>query len=219
MKKADPLVRYYAQRAGEYERVYQKPERQVELQKLRDYIEKTFAGLDVLEVACGTGYWTEVLARSAASVVATDLTEEVLAIARAKNLGPKVTLQKEDAYALPSFPRRFNAGLSAFWWSHIPRARLREFLVGFHLALAHGARVVCMDNVYAAGSSTPTSHTDEHGDSYQTRTLEDGSTHEVLKTFWTQAELAAAVEGLATEVRIEFWQYYWILNYRTAATS
>jgi SAM-dependent methyltransferase len=216
MNRPDPLVRYYAQRAGEYERVYQKPERQVELQKLKVYIERTFAGLDVLEIACGTGYWTEVLARSAESVVATDLTEEVLAIARSKNLGPQVTLQREDAYALPPFAQHFNAGLSAFWWSHIPRAKLRAFLGGFHQALAPGARVVFMDNVYAEGSSTPIARTDKHGDSYQTRTLEDGSTHEVIKNFWTQAELAAAVEGLATDVRIEFLQYYWILSYRTA---
>ena len=211
----DPLVRYYAQRAGEYERVYQKPERQIELQKLKVYIERTFAGLDVLEVACGTGYWTEVLARSAASVVATDITEEVLAIARSKNLGPKVTLQKEDAYALPHFSQRFNAGLAAFWWSHIPRARLRPFLGGFHRALAPGAMVVFMDNVYTEGSSMPTSRTAENGDTYQTRKLEDGSTHEVLKNFWTQAELAAAVEDLATDVQIEFWQYFWILSGRT----
>lgn len=217
MSTDDPLVRYYAQRASEFERVYEKPERQIELQKLRDYIEKTFVGMDVLEVACGTGYWTEVLARSATSVVATDLTEEVLSIARSKNLGPKVTLQKEDAYALPHFSRRFNSGLSAFWWSHIPRAKLRDFVIGFHQALAPGARVVFMDNVYADGSSTPLARTDEHGDSYQTRTLDDGSTHEVLKNFPTQAELAAAVEGLATEVQIEFLQYYWILSYRTAA--
>src|SRR6185369_12303069 len=124
MSTDDPLVRYYAQRASEFERVYQKPERQVELQRLRDFVERTFSGADVLEVACGTGYWTEVLARSAASVVATDITEEVLAIARSKTLGPKVTLQREDAYALPHLSRHFNAGLSAFWWSHIPRARL-----------------------------------------------------------------------------------------------
>ena len=215
MNTADPLVRYYAQRAREYERVYQKPERQAELQMLKVYIERTFAGLDVLEVACGTGYWTEVLARSAASVVATDLTEEVLAIARSKNLGPKVTLQKEDAYALPHFSRRFNAGLSAFWWSHIPRARLRPFVCGFHQVLAPGARVVFMDNMYAEGSSTPLARTDEHGDTYQTRTLDDGSTHDVLKNYWTQAELAAAVEGIATEVQIQSLQYFWTLSYRT----
>jgi demethylmenaquinone methyltransferase/2-methoxy-6-polyprenyl-1,4-benzoquinol methylase len=217
MNTQEPLVRYYARRASEYERVYQKPERQVELQQLRGFVERTFAGADVLEVACGTGYWTEVLARSTASVVATDITEEVLAIARSKNLGPKVTLQREDAYALPHFSRRFNGGLSAFWWSHIPRARLRAFLGGFHQVLVPGAKVVFMDNVYAEGSSTPTSRMDEHGDSFQLRQLDDGSTHEVLKNFWTQAELSTAVEALATEVQIEFWQYYWIMSYRTVS--
>ena len=219
MSTEDPLVRYFAQRASEFERVYQKQERQAELQKLREYVESNFAGLDVLEVACGTGYWTEVLQRTAASVVATDITDEVLAIAHSKSLGPKVTLQREDAYALPSFPQRFNAGLSAFWWSHIPRDRVQEFVVGFHGALAPGARVVFMDNVYAVGNSTPTSHTNERGDTYQTRTLDDGSTHAVLKNFWTQADLAATVEGLATNVQIEFWQYYWILSYRTEAVA
>ena len=113
MSTDDPLVRYYAQRASEFERVYEKPERQVELQKLRDYIEQTFVGMDVLEVACGTGYLTEALARSAESVVATDITEEVLAIAHSKNLGPKVTLQNADAYALPVFSQSFNAGLTS----------------------------------------------------------------------------------------------------------
>lgn len=214
MNTDDPLVRYYARRASEYERVYDKPERQVELQRLRDFVATTFAGAEVLEVACGTGYWTEVLANSAAAVVATDITEEVLAIARSKNLGPRVTLQREDAYSLPSFPRQFNAGLAAFLWSHIPRSRVRDFLIGFHGALSHGARVVFMDNIYAEGSSTPTSRTDADGNTYQTRQLSDGSTHEVLKNFWTQPGLLAVVESLADDVQLEFWQYFWILSYR-----
>ena len=217
MNNQDTLVRYYAQRANEYERVYHKPEQQPELEQLCVIVERTFAGADVLEVACGTGYWTEVLARSAASVVATDITEEVLAVARSKNLGPKVMLQQEDAYALPQFSRRFSAGLVAFWSSHIPRARLRAFLNGFHQALDPGAKVVFIDSMYGEGTSTPTSRTDEHGDTYQIRKLDNGSTHEVLKNFWTQGELAAAVEGLATDVQIEFWRYFWVMSYRTAA--
>ncbi len=134
------MIGYYAERAGEYERIYQKPERQADLQKLRGFVESTFAGSDVFEVACGTGYWTEVLARSAASVVATDINEEVLAIARSKGLGQKVALSRGDAYALPLWPQRFTAGLSAFWWSHVPQSKLPDFLRGFHRVLAPGAR-------------------------------------------------------------------------------
>jgi|SRR5438105_2450595 len=207
------MVGYYAERASEYERIYHKPERQLDLQRLRSFVESTFASNDVCEVACGTGYWTEILAHSAASVFATDINEEVLAIARSKRMGQRVTFQREDAYALPLPSQRFTAGLSVFWWSHVPNSRLHGFLRGFHRILSPGARVVFIDNAYVEGSSTPISRTDEHGDTYQIRRLDDGSTHEVLKNFPTESELRAAVDGLATEVRVEFLRYYWILSY------
>lgn len=208
------MVAYYADRANEYERVYAKPERQEDLRRLRSFLERTFVGAHVFEVACGTGYWTEVVARSASSVIATDINQEVLAIARCKPTDPqKVTFRREDAYALRAMPQRFTGGLAAFWWSHVPRARLRSFLVGFHRMLSPSARVVFMDNAYVEGSSTPLSRTDESGDTYQIRKLDDGSTHEVLKNFPTESELRAAVDGMATEVQVEFLRYYWILSY------
>ena len=70
-----------------------------------------------------------------------------------------------------------------------------------------------MDNAYVEGSSTPLSRTDESGDTYQIRKLDDGSIHEVLKNFPTESELRAAVDGLATEVQVEFLRYYWIFSY------
>lgn len=208
------MVRYYAERAAEYERIYHKPERQADLQQLRGFVERTFADADVFELACGTGYWTEILSRSAASVVAADINEKVLAIARSKPVDfRKTTFCKEDAYDLPRFPRRFTGGLAAFWWSHVPKARLRDFLRGFHRIFSTDARVVFIDNCHVEGSSTPISRTDKLGNTYQTRRLDDGSTHEVLKNFPTESELRAPVEGFAGDVRVELLQYYWILSY------
>jgi SAM-dependent methyltransferase len=214
------MVGYYAERAADYERIYHKPERQADLERLRGFVGSTFAGADVLEVACGTGYWTQILARSAASVLAADINEEVLAIARSKHLDPlKAKFQRADAYALPSWPQNFTAGLSVFWWSHVPRFRIQDFLCGFHRALSPGARVVFIDNAYVEGSSTPISRTDEHGDSFQIRRLDDGSTHEVLKNFPTEPELRVSVGRIASDVRVEFLQYYWILSYVTRANA
>jgi demethylmenaquinone methyltransferase/2-methoxy-6-polyprenyl-1,4-benzoquinol methylase len=45
------------------------------------------------------------------------------------------------------------------------------------------------------------------------RRLDDGSVHEVLKNFPTENELRHAIVGLATEVQVEFLQYFWILSY------
>jgi demethylmenaquinone methyltransferase/2-methoxy-6-polyprenyl-1,4-benzoquinol methylase len=208
------MVTYYAERAKEYEGIYDKPERQADLMELRAFVERTFAGADVFEVACGTGYWTEVLARSAASVFATDINEEVLAIARAKPIDSrKVEFHRQDAYAPPATSRRFTAGLAAFWWSHVRRAKVRDFLRSFHGAFSPGAKVVFIDNVYVEGSSTPISRRDESGDTYQLRKLDDGSTHEVLKNFPTDAELRAAVDGLAEDVQVQLLKYYWVLSY------
>src|SRR5215472_5217010 len=110
------LIRYYAQRAQQYERVYQKPERQADLRKLRELVVSAFAGKSVLEVACGTGYWTELIAPYASSVVALDINEQVLALARDKpGVKGKVTFLRRDAFDLQALPGGFNAGLAGFW--------------------------------------------------------------------------------------------------------
>jgi demethylmenaquinone methyltransferase/2-methoxy-6-polyprenyl-1,4-benzoquinol methylase len=127
-----------------------------------------------------------------------------------------VTFRKADAYALPQFSSRFTAGLAAFWWSHIPRPEIRNFLAGFHRALTPGAKVVFIDNSYVEGSSTPISRVDEHGNTYQLRLLQrKGITHEVRKNFPTADELRQSVEGMVSAVQVEFLRYYWILSYVT----
>lgn len=209
------MVDYYAQRAQEYERIYHKPERQADLAALRPLLEQTFSGKRVLELACGTGYWTECLARSAASVLATDINEEVLQVARAKKLHPgRVTFAKLDAYHLPEFVERFNGGLAGFWWSHIPRAELRAFLARVHRVFTADATVLFLDNAYVEGSSTPIARTDAVGNTYQLRKLDDGSTHEVLKNFPNESELRTTLQGLGTNVQVRLLKYYWLVIYR-----
>ena len=61
------LETYYADRAAEYEDVYQKPERQASIAWLNSHLRQTFANRAVLEVACGTGFWTQTLAEVARS--------------------------------------------------------------------------------------------------------------------------------------------------------
>lgn len=208
------MAAYYALRAEEYELIFRKPERQNDLHALRNFVVETFAGRHVLEIACGTGYWTQILARSAASVTAIDVNEEVLEIARAKpRVQENVEFRREDAYALPGFLQPFSGGLAGFWWSHVPKARLRPFLTGLHRAFAPGATMVFIDNAYVPGNSTPISRRDADGNTYQKRTLSDGSTHEVLKNFPTEEELRQVLRGLASNVKVGFLPYYWVLTY------
>ena len=210
----DPLADYYARRAAEYERIYAKPERQADLARLRGEVAALLSGRRVLELACGTGYWTHAFAPGAASVTALDVNDEVLAIARAKPGAAGVEFLRASAYALPDFGRRHDALFAGFWWSHVPLERLDAFLAHALAAVAPGALAVFLDNRYVEGSSTPVARRDGAGNAYQQRRLADGSTHEVLKNFPDEAALRAAASRHGTEARVELTEYFWLLAWR-----
>ncbi len=214
MSEKTDLVDYYAKRANEYERIYQKPERQKDLAGLRKLFRQALAGHDVLEIACGTGYWTQVISQTAKSVTATDINEEVLHIARAKNYAGKVIFEKVDAFNL-SLSRQsdFTAGLAAAWWSHLRKAQIRDFLVQFHRLFTPGSVIVFMDNRFVPGSNTPISRTDAEGNTYQLRKLENGDEHEVLKNFPSEKEVREIIADSAAEISWTELQYYWFLTY------
>ena len=157
------LIDYYAKRANEYERIYEKPERQSDLAKLKELFQRTFARHDVLEIACGTGYWTQAISQTAKSITATDFNEEVLQIARAKKYGCEVSFQKADAFNLTFSQKNFTAGLAAAWWSHLRKSEVRNFLSQFYRQFSSGSLIAFMDNKFVAGSNTPISRTDNEG--------------------------------------------------------
>ena len=206
------LEDYYSKRAREYEKVYDKPERQRELEWLRGRVPKLYAGRTVLEVACGTGYWTQHIARSAKRVYACDINEAVLEIAREKPIAPgKATFFKADAVSLEGVPGGCNAAFAGFWWSHVKKSGITRFAGNLATRLAPGSVVGILDNQFAEGSSSPITRKDAEGNTYQMRKLANGEEFEVLKNFPTGDELRAAVLPVAREAHLETLQYYWLL--------
>src|ERR1700681_3823773 len=129
--KTPQLEKYYATRASEYEQVYEKAERQDELEWLRRRIPALFSGRTVLEIACGTGYWTQFIAKTAKKVHACDINEAVLEIAREKPI-PKdrVDFFKADAVTLEGMPAGSDAAFAGFWWSHVKKSGIERFVAG-----------------------------------------------------------------------------------------
>ncbi len=206
------LERYYSKRAVEYEQVYEKPERQRELEWLRRRIPEVFRGRTVLEVACGTGYWTQFIAPAAKRVYAGDINEAVLEIAREKPIPPrKATFFKADAVSLDGVPPGCNAAFAGFWWSHVKKSDLAQFVANLSARLEPGSVVGILDNQFAEWSSTPLSRRDAEGNTYQMRKLANGEQFEVLKNFPTAGELADAVRPVAREAHLESLTYYWLM--------
>ncbi len=211
------LSAYYAARAGEYEQVYGKPERQADLNRLKQLIPSYFFEREVLEIACGTGYWTQFIAPVARKVTAIDINSETLAIARSKGLAAeRISFEVADVWRLPPHYQAYTGAFAGFWWSHMRRADRRSFIDSLHRALSPGAIVVVLDNRYVEGSSTPISHVDAEGNSFQCRRLADGTEHTVLKNFPAQAELIADISGAGTAIEYTALDYYWVFKYEVA---
>jgi demethylmenaquinone methyltransferase/2-methoxy-6-polyprenyl-1,4-benzoquinol methylase len=220
MKDEESLRKYYASRAKEYDNLYAIPEYQADFRLMESCVSELFSGKRVLEIACGTGYWTQFIAPQASNVVAIDMAQETLDIAKSRKGLESVNFRIADAYALPDDLRFFDAAFAGHWLSHVPRKRLRPFLTGLHAKLESGSPVlfaynpVCfLDNVYSEGHSTPIAETDDEGNTYQFRTLRDGTTHRVLKNFPSESELTAMIEGIGKNAHYRAFKYYWMFWY------
>ena len=213
MQATGDMVRYYAERAGEYERIYQRPERQADLVRLKSAIETAFAGRRVLDIACGTGYFSACAASRAESLDGVDANEATLELARAKGLR-NASFRAGDAYALGTPERPYTGVLCTFWWSHVPKSRIESFLQGVQRQVAPGAIVLFADNTYVEGTSTPLVRTDAGGNTYQSRRLENGASYEVLKNFPSAAELIAWGARLGAAIELRQLAHYWMLRLR-----
>jgi SAM-dependent methyltransferase len=210
-ESACSLGEYYAERAYEYDEIYRKPERQADLARLKELLPPLVAGRRVLEIAAGTGYWTQVLARAAVNITATDLNAETIGIAAQRDYGPaSVSLRTADAYQLEDVPGEFDLVFCGFWWSHIARADIDRFLAGVRARTAPGTTLVLVDNRYVAGSSTPISRTSPDGNSYQLRRLADGREYEVIKNFPAREQLTADLAPCAADMTWIELDYFWL---------
>lgn len=210
----DSMADYYARRAATYERIYRKPERQADLRAMEAAMVEPFAGRRVLEIACGTGWWTQHGAQRATSWLATDLNPETMDVARHKTMPVSVQFATVDAYTFAELgTQTFDAAFAGCWWSHVPLQRLPDWLATLHARLEPGARVVMLDNRYVPGSSTPLSRSDEAGNTYQNRPLDDGSVHEVLKNFPTPEQAFAMLGSRAIQPQWTAYEHYWVLSY------
>ncbi len=204
---------YYKARAPIYDRVYSYPERQKDLRFLEKYISEQFNGLNVLEIAAGTGYWTQFIASRANSILATDAIVETLDQISIPHLNRLVQVKVVDAYSLNKISGDYNGFFAGLWISHVPRQRLHEFLLGLHELTPSGAIVLFIDNSSVQCKRLPVTHTDTQGNTYQDRELDDGSLHRVLKNFPTENELMDATKEFAINQKYLGLENFWLFQY------
>jgi SAM-dependent methyltransferase len=208
------MIDYYDRRAPFYEAIYRReePARRAELEAIAAELRRRMAGRRVLDVACGTGFWTAVYAAEAEEVVGVDASPAMLAEARAKRLPPNVRLVTGDAYELSAIDGEFDAAVATFWISHVPRERVVRFLDALHLRVRPGSIVFMADNVFEPGIGGELVQIVGDANTYKRRTLPDGSIHDVVKNYYTPEDLARLLPG-ARDLEIHAGTFYTWFTY------
>ena len=208
-------AQFYAKSASNHDRIYDRPERQEDLEAMRGHVAEVLRGHTVLELACGTGYWTRLIAEVADKVVATDINPEMIAMAKLRAMpADKVTLRVADAYDLPADIGDFTAVFIGFWWSHVGREVQEKFLAQLRAKVGKDMFIVLLDDVYVEGSSETVARTDMEGNTYQIRTAPDGERYEIPKTYPSDSALRKKLASSVREIRIVRLEYYWMLTCR-----
>ncbi len=152
-------------------------------------------GRRVLELACGTGIWTEQLIRVADHVTAVDSSPEAIAINRSRLPGAPVDYVEADVFTWEP-PARYDTVFFSFWLSHVPPARFEAFWAKVAGALEPGGRAVFVDNAWSERNAwgekaqQPTGYVQERDDAV-------GDTRfRVVKIFYKPEELAARLRSM-----------------------
>ncbi|WP_424358097.1 class I SAM-dependent methyltransferase [Methanocella sp. MCL-LM] len=190
-------------------------ERKAELNAIADSMREALKGRRVLEVACGTGYWTKIAAEVATHVVALDISPKTLAVAQSRALPPEsVEFCVHDAYELASVQGTYNAGLANFWLSHVPKARVQGFLEGFHRRLGEGSMVFMADNLYVPKSGGTLVVKRGNPDSFRLRRMPDGSMAEIIENYYDESSLLPLLQPYAEDLQVSMGNNFWWLRYR-----
>lgn len=206
------LIAYYRERAHEYDKVYRNPPEQGDLQEASRIFQTLFAQKMVLEIACGTGYWTEQIAATAAAVDATDVNEAMLQIARSRPVKGKVRFEAGDMYTLMP-GKKYDAVFGGFIWSHIPVQDLDGLMDRLAGCLQPGGLLVFIDSNVVKNTphdAKKIAKTDINGNTYQARTLDNGDAYLVLKNFPDEAFLIERLARVGVDVSVVNLEYYWI---------
>jgi SAM-dependent methyltransferase len=208
------VAEYYAKMAEQYDAVYDKPEREDDLDEICDEVAEAVAGHIVLEVGCGTGFWTEIASESALSIVATDINQNLIDLAQTRDLPDDVSFRVADAYNLPDDLGEFTAILAGGWWSHVARADQEKLLAHWRDRFGKDLLVVLVDDTYVEGSSDTVARTDLEGNTYKIKTAPDGMRYEIPMNYPSDSALRKKLASSVREIKIARLEHFWMLRCR-----
>jgi 2-polyprenyl-3-methyl-5-hydroxy-6-metoxy-1,4-benzoquinol methylase len=198
-------IEYYRQRASEYDEWFLRLGRYDRGETHRqqwfpevDRVEKALFDAspsgDILELACGTGLWTQHLAPLANRLTAIDASCETIALNRQRVGSDSVQYIIADLFNWQP-DRQFDFIFFGFWLSHVPMDRFAAFWKMVEKALKPNGRVFFVDSLFNQ-KSTAKNHPSLNKKGYSERKLNDGRSYRVVKIFYQPTQLEKSLQNL-----------------------
>jgi SAM-dependent methyltransferase len=169
----------------------------------------------VLELACGTGWWTQWLARSAALVTAVDAAPEMLALNRERVAQSNVRYEQADLFSWRPH-EQYDLVFFAFWLSHVPEDRFEAFWRLVEEAVAPHGRFFFIDELR---NRPDLQHEEELGGGMVNRRLKDGRTFRAVKIYHDPTELQQRLAGMGWDAVVESCGSYFYVGYGGRAST
>ena len=193
-------LQYYQARAAEYQtngfsgkgRYDRGPEHRArwfsEVAIVEAALQEALPSGEVLELACGTGLWTQHLVKQHSRVVAIDASDEAIAINRRRVRSGVVEYIVADLFNWTPPAGRFDAVFFGFWLSHVPPGLFDAFWEIVRTTLKQDGRVFFVDSLLEQ-TSTARDHDQLDTSGEVRRRLNDGREFSIVKMFYEPASL------------------------------
>lgn len=226
MNVLDEQLAYYRARALEYDAWWERRGRYSlgeegnavwwrEVEEVRAVLANASLDGELLELAPGSGVWTELLAARARAVTAVDAAAEMIAVCRERleraDLADRVRFIEADLFAWQP-DRRYDGVFFGHWLSHVPLARLDAFLAMVASALRPGGTILFVDSLGPSHSSWTKSLDEEHAE----RELLDGRRFRIVKRYDAHDELERRFRAAGIDMRVSSTPVHFVYGVGTA---
>jgi 2-polyprenyl-3-methyl-5-hydroxy-6-metoxy-1,4-benzoquinol methylase len=207
------LVDYYHVIASSLDNVYKKEHYKVSIEALKDILKRNFSNKSIIEVACGNGFWTNMLSEFCKTILATDINDNCIQEASKRIKQPNVVFELNDCNSL-QLDKKYDGLFGGFIISHISKSQLKEFFNSINKSVKKGGSVVLFDNRLVANNNMEIHSTNDDGDTFQRRVTPSGREYLILKNFFEYDELRNLISEVAYDIEYTKLKYFWALKYK-----
>ena len=163
----------------------------------------------VLELACGTGIWTQELIKLGERITAVDASKEMIEINHNKLNTANVEYQQLDLFSWEP-DKEYDLVFFFFWLSHVPPTLVDGFLRKVYKSVRPLGKIFIIDYRFEVTSTAKNHFLQNETEIYQRRKLNNGQEFQIFKIFYRSDVLLNKLTLAGFQTNVELTDNYFI---------